>query len=176
MGPRARPGKYAGVAQEQAVELRPLKEQVDADDDDEHQTHADRWLSWAWYKLTALLWVSVGVGLAYYIKLPHVVVHGYVPEREDRPMNRFYFNIGLAGFGVWALIAAYLIVWVNLIQRSTLDWEEHSPYAIPIATVSAICSLAAFCVAFWPIWGLLTLPIVFFLFLGALNASHFSPL
>ena len=30
MGPRARPGKYAGVAQEQAVELRPLKEQVDA--------------------------------------------------------------------------------------------------------------------------------------------------
>ena len=34
MGPRARPGKYAGVAQEQAVELRPLKEQVDADDDD----------------------------------------------------------------------------------------------------------------------------------------------
>ncbi len=27
--------------------------------------------------------------------------------------RRFWFNIGLAGFGSWLAIAAYLIVWVK---------------------------------------------------------------
>ena len=34
----------------------------------------------------------------------------------------------------------------------------------------------SFCVSFWPIWGFLALPIVFFLFLGALNLAHFIPI
>ena len=39
------------------------------------------------------------------------------------------------------------------------------------------CPLACrFVVSFWPVWGFLTLPIVWFLFLGALNLAHFSPL
>lgn len=37
-------------------------------------------------------------------------------------------------------------------------------------------SLIAFCVAFWPVWGWLTIPGIFVLFLGALNLSHFVPL
>jgi len=31
-------------------------------------------------------------------------------------------------------------------------------------------------VAFWPVWGFFTLPIIWFLFLGALNVAHFVPL
>ena len=56
-----------------------------------------------------------------------------------------------------------------------MEWEDYSPRAIPAATAAAVTSLISFCVAFWPIWGILSIPLVFVLFLGALNLAHFVP-
>ena len=134
------------------------------------------WLEFAWQKLFALLWISVAVGIGYVIELPEVVMHGHAPSRPHRRMNRFLFNVALAGFVGWLLIAAYLIVWVKYIKRVATEWEEYAPRAIPVATICAVGSLFAFCAAFWPVWSVLSLPIVFFLFLGALNLAHFVPL
>jgi len=38
----------------------------------------------------------------------------------------------------------------------------------------AVCR--SFVVAFWPLWGWLTIPAIFILFLGVLNLAHFVPL
>ena len=73
-------------------------------------------------------------------------------------------------------MAAYLIIWLKYIKKIPGEWEEYWPQAIPIATGCAVGSLFAFCAAFWPVWSVLSLPIVFFLFLGALNLAHFVPL
>ena len=72
-------------------------------------------------------------------------------------------------------MAAYLIIWVKYIKKFPGEWEEYWPQAIPIATVMAVSSLVAFCVAFWPVWGWLTIPGIFVLFLGVLNLAHFVP-
>ena len=88
----------------------------------------------------------------------------------------FAFNVGLTGFGGWCIMAAYLILWLKYIKKIEVEWEDYWPQAIPIATVCAVVSLLAFCVAFWPVWGWLTVPGVFVLFLGALNVAHFIPL
>ena len=90
--------------------------------------------------------------------------------------NSFWFNVGLAGFGGWLCMAAYLILWVKYIKKYQGEWEEYWPQSIPIATVLAIGSLIGFVVAFWPVWGWLTIPGIFVLFLGALNSAHFVPI
>ena len=92
------------------------------------------------------------------------------------PLHSFSFNIGLAGFGGWLLMAAYLILYLKYIKKLPGEWEDYWPQAIPIATTCAVASLLGFVVAFWPVWGWLTLPAIFFLFLGVLNLAHFVPL
>ena len=148
-----------------------------------------------------------------------VVIDGYVPGKPHLELNRFFFNVGLAGFAGWMCVAAYLVLWLKYIKKIEQEWEEYSPRAIPIATACAVGSLIAcaappvrapralrspstvdapgaaapaghtdrpplprcpgwhrFVTSFWPIWGLLALPIVFFLFLGVFNLAHFVPL
>ena len=83
--------------------------------------------------------------------------------------------MGLAGFGGWLLMAAYLIFWVKYIKKFAGEWEDYWPQAIPIATVMAVSSLVAFIIAFWPVWGWLTIPGIFVLFIGVLNLAHFVP-
>jgi hypothetical protein len=88
----------------------------------------------------------------------------------------FFFNIGLSGFCGWLLMAMYLIVYLKYIKKISVEWEDYWPQAIPAATVMAVLSLLGFIVAFWPVWGWLTLPAIFILFLGVLNLAHFVPL
>ena len=156
------------------VELTPLR---DSEVEDERESSVtQQWLEYAWRKLLALLWILVALALAVYLQLPDIVLTGATRDKPHRPMNGFLFNVALACFGGWGCIAAYLIVWVKYVQKDTREWEEVSPRAIPIATILAVLSLFSFCGAFWPLWGFLSVPIVFMLFLGVLNTAHFVPI
>mmetsp|Transcript_579 Transcript_579/g.1528 ORF Transcript_579/g.1528 Transcript_579/m.1528 type:complete len:174 (+) Transcript_579:96-617(+) len=160
-----------------SVELKPLSANADDDDDDdEPKGKMDQWLSYILAKLHALLWIVIAGAIAAYTQLFEVILDGHPPHAPKRELNRFFFNIGLAGFGGWLLVAAYLILYVKYILKMPGEWEEYAPRAIPVATVCAVGSLIAFCVAFWPVWGWLTVPAIFCLFLGALNLAHFVPL
>ena len=69
---------------------------------------------------------------------------------------------------------AYLIVWVKYIKKFPGEWEEYWPKAIPIAAVCAALSCLGFIIAMWPIWGFLSLPIMFFLLMGGIQSAHFN--
>lgn len=202
------------------VELTPLGPDTSSLDEPLGKREST-WLEYAFKKLSALLWIVVAAALAWYIKLPDVVVASYDPDNKGKQLAMFWFNVGLAGFAGWCLMALYLVIWLKYIKRIEVEWEEYSPRAIPIATVCAVSSLLgcapavvpalpkpckrtslalphpplspvrrgpccstecwhtprrSFVVSFWAVWGLLTLPIIWFLFLGALNLAHFVPL
>jgi hypothetical protein len=187
-----------------SVELKPLASAgaQDEQDDDmpEFKSKTDQWLNFALHKLHALLWIVIASALAVWTDLFEVIVEGHPPARPHAELNqcvpprlnlhrlvcplpaarlslarRFWFAIGLTGFGGWLLMAAYLIIWVKYIKKFPGEWEDYWPQAIPIATFCAISSLIAFVVAFWPVWGWLTIPGIFVLFLGVLNLAHFVP-
>ena len=111
------------------------------------------------------------------LRLPSglLVLYGLRISTSVSHVCSFWFNVGLAGFGGWLLMAAYLILWVKYIKKYNGEWEDYWPQAIPIATFMAVSSLIAFVVAFWPVWGWLTIPGIFVLFLGVLNLAHFVP-
>jgi len=160
-----------------SVEMKPLAGSADDDDEyEEPKSKTDQWLTYALHKLHALLWIVVASALTMWTQLPEVVMQGHAPKRPDRELNRFFFNVGLAGFGGWVCMAAYLILYLKYIKKIPGEWEDYWPQAIPIATAFAVGSLLAFVIAFWPIWGFLTIPAIFVLFLGVLNLAHFVPL
>ena len=162
-----------------AVEMKPLSEGPNDDDDDDgwdKKSKMDMWMKWALHKLHALLWIVIASGIAMYTNLIELILVGHTPARPHAELNRFFFNVGLAGFGGWCCMAAYLIIYIKYIKKFPGEWEEYWPQAIPIATFCAVASLIAFCVAFWPVWGWLTLPAIFVLFLGVMNLAHFVPL
>lgn len=198
-----RPRKSRGRAHDES-EMRPLADAVDEDDDDDgygKKSKMDQWLQYILQKLHALLWIIVASALTVYTQVFEVVVNGHPPARPEAQLNRcaravlahapllpftltrwscagvhsFWFNVGLAGFGGWLVMAAYLILWVKYIKKFGGEWEEYWPQAIPIATVLAVSSLLAFVVGAWPVWGFLTIPGVFVIFLGVLNLAHFVP-
>ena len=203
------------------VELTPLGPDASSIDDKMvAKSSTQTWLEYIWRKLVALLWIVIAAAIAWYIKLPDVIIDSYTPGNAGKQLAVFWFNVGLAGFAGWVTMAAYLVVWLKYIKRIEVEWEEYSPRAIPIATVCAIgsllgcvhrptefrartprfaaassavpprhplartrpsptpspCARRSFIFAFWPVWGILTLPIIWFLFLGALNLAHFVPL
>ena len=99
------------------------------------------WLEYAFKKLSAMLWIVVAAALTWYIKLPDVIVNSYKPDNTDRQLAIFWFNVGLAGFASWCLMALYLVIWLKYVKQIEVEWEEYSPRAIPIATVCAVASL-----------------------------------
>ena len=186
------------------MEDKPLVTADEYDEDDpQFKSKTDQWLQYILHKLHALLWIVIATGIAIHTELFELIVDGHPPSRPAAELNRcaffsaalffavlrtadrhtaslshvcsFWFNVGLAGFGGWLLMAAYLILWVKYIKKYNGEWEDYWPQAIPIATFMAVSSLIAFVVAFWPVWGWLTIPGIFVLFLGVLNLAHFVP-
>jgi hypothetical protein len=51
-----------------------------------------------------------------------------------RRPGRGFFKLGLCCFGLWSLIAAYLIVYVKVILNVQEEWDDYAPKAIPVAT------------------------------------------
>jgi hypothetical protein len=47
---------------------------------------------------------------------------------------RGYFKLGMFCFGLWSVVAAYLVVWVKYVLKVEEEWEDYSPKAIPFAT------------------------------------------
>jgi hypothetical protein len=80
---------------------------------------------------------------AVWTQLPQIIVDGHPPLWPLRQLNRFFFNVGLAGFCAWMLMAMYLILWVKYVKKFPGEWEEYWPQSIPIATVCAVGSLIA---------------------------------
>ena len=132
---RRRPNKN------ETVPLTTADESSLDDDDGEHLSRTDQWLTYIMYKLHALLWITIASALAIYTQLYEVIVDGHPPARPEAELNRFAFNVGLAGFGGWCLMAAYLILWLKYIRKIPGEWEEYWPQAIPLATAMAVGSI-----------------------------------
>ena len=122
------------------VELTPLGPDTSSLDEPLGKREST-WLEYAFKKLSAMLWIAVAVAVAWYIKLPDVVAASYDPNNTGKQLSMFWFNVGLAGFTGWVLMAVYLVIWLKYIKRIEVEWEEYSPRAIPIATVCAVSSL-----------------------------------
>lgn len=120
-------------------------------------------------KMHAACWVGGAAFVMYYTDFWLVLL------ADDR-VNRIALDISLLCGGAFMAIGFYLIVWLGYIKQSKYKWEVMAPRAVPTATGFGVIGVITFMVAFWPVWGLLTLPITILYLIGTLFLAHFIPL
>lgn len=71
-----------------------------------------------------------------------------------------------------AIYAALLLPYVYSIHE---DIETYNPKAIQIGAFSGFMSFLTMVIAIWPVFGWLSFPMLFAMFLGFINTGHFLP-
>ncbi|GBG70397.1 hypothetical protein CBR_g6525 [Chara braunii] len=123
-------------------------------------------------KIENLMWLSLALFILYYgdSKANFMQVAFF-----DQRVKRTAFSVALMCVGLNTCIFLYLAVWLRHVVRTDEDWNIVAPGAIPAATFLGVVSFALFMYSLWPIFGFLTFPCLYVLFLGFLVVSPYLP-
>ncbi|GLJ05631.1 hypothetical protein SUGI_0021820 [Cryptomeria japonica] len=119
-----------------------------------------------------LLWVASAAFIFYYGDLHS---NFFSLLLRDSRIRRTALNLGLLCVACDTIIFIYLAFWVRDMVKVDNRWEISSPAAILTATVIGLLAFFLLCLALWPIWRLLTLPLLFTLFMAFVVISPYIP-
>lgn len=83
--------------------------------------------------------------------------------------------VGYLCLAVGGCIYLYLAVWCRHVARDRRSFDILAPGAVPTAILLGIGAFILFTYALWPVWGVLTLPILYVLFMGVVVVSPYLP-
>lgn len=110
-------------------------------------------------KLHAVFWVLLAAFVAARTDL-------FVVLFSDERVSRFWLDVALLCAGVNACLGLYLTVYLPYIAKITLSWGVYCPRVIPTITGVGCALLLSLVCALWHVFGLLTIPVVFVMFMG----------
>ena len=117
---------------------------------------------------STICWMILGIMVFTFTDFANVVVN-------DARVDSAYLKLGGIFFVVNFIIGIYFVVYLSYI-RGYRNWTDHAhPALIPVATFCGCMGLIFFTIAFWPVWGILTIPILFSLFMGMFMLISLSP-
>lgn len=119
-------------------------------------------------KLHAAIWVGGSIFVLYYTDFFRLAW-------ADERVNRIALDISLICDGAFMAIGFYLVVWLGMVKGNTYEWNVVAPNMVPTAAGFSALATITFMIAFWPVWGLLTLPITALFVMGILFSAHFIP-
>ncbi|XP_016474606.2 uncharacterized protein LOC107796365 [Nicotiana tabacum] len=115
--------------------------------------------------LENFLWIASALFIVYYGDWHHNLI--FLLWHDGR-IRRIPLYIGMFGVGLNVMFFLYTSMLALGIRKSYEKWEISSTAALPFITVLGLLSFLLFCYALWPIWSLLTLPLVFTLFMACM--------
>jgi len=121
-------------------------------------------------KVHAFVWVGLAVGAMYYVDFFNVAMN-------NDSVRRGCLNASVACLVCVLCLMSYLIIYLPLFEniRDHKMWDIHCPNVIPIICVLGLSNIVLMNLAFWPVWGLLTPVLIFFMTMGFLLVGHFIP-
>jgi hypothetical protein len=119
-------------------------------------------------KLHAAFWVGLAVFAVVYTQLWDVVLF-------DERVSRGWFNGGLVFLAVQVGLVFYLTVWLRYVRGITMEWEAYCPRVLNASIWTGAVAFLLFCVALWPVFGLLTAPLLLLIIMGLIMLTHFMP-
>eukprot|EP00735_Rhodelphis_limneticus_P007905 TRINITY_DN20607_c0_g1::TRINITY_DN20607_c0_g1_i1::g.12363::m.12363 TRINITY_DN20607_c0_g1::TRINITY_DN20607_c0_g1_i1::g.12363 ORF type:complete len:160 (+),score=28.13,sp/Q9CZB9/TM128_MOUSE/28.68/2e-11,MFS_1/PF07690.11/0.00019,DUF912/PF06024.7/0.094,DUF912/PF06024.7/2.7e+03,FA_desaturase/PF00487.19/95,FA_desaturase/PF00487.19/3 TRINITY_DN20607_c0_g1_i1:90-569(+) len=121
-----------------------------------------------WIKAEAVMWITVMLVVMYYTNFINIVLY-------DFHINRMYLFLAMACFGVDVVVFLYLAVYLKYWVKTDKEWDEYSPYSIPIATVSGLLCGVFWILAIWAIWGWWSIPMLALYGMGLMMSANFIP-
>nr|KJB27097.1 hypothetical protein B456_004G277700 [Gossypium raimondii] len=94
--------------------------------------------------------------------------HFHLQFQELRLGLRMPLYLGLVSTVLNVAIFFYMSMLTWSVRRFDEKWELLSINALPFLTLLGLISFCLLCFALWPIWGFLTLPLLFTLFMAGL--------
>ncbi|KAB2071954.1 hypothetical protein ERO13_A08G239200v2 [Gossypium hirsutum] len=94
--------------------------------------------------------------------------HFHLQFQELRLGLRMPLYLGLVSTVFSVAIFFYMSILMWSVRRFDEKWELLSINALPFLTLLGLISFCLLCFALWPIWGFLTLPLLFTLFMAGL--------
>lgn len=121
------------------------------------------------FHLQNVLWLLASIGVFYFTNFALVVLY-------DERVDGVWLYSGAGCISITIVCCLYCIVWLTWIKRVQSDkWEEHNVLVIPLATIAAIVGGVLICKGLWPVWSVLTIPIVGIQFMGLVVAVAMIP-
>ena len=144
-----------------------LRLPADGEEEEAKKQRADR-IDYITAKIHAFFWVVTALAIVYFTDLVNVALNG-------KDVNRISLNLAVMCLAAEIGIIIYAVLWLPIVLKVKVTVDKYNPKIIPVATgLGALCVLLLM-VAFWPIFGLVTPLLVFFLLFGFLMSAHFVP-
>ncbi len=136
--------------------------------------------------MKAVGWISGATYAIYQSNFFHVIfTHPFVNPfvvfviflelwNPEKPC-RVFFKLALISFGVSMALLLYMSFYLPYVARIQTDPEEYSPAAVPITTLGIILCFLTSIMAFWPVWGWYTFPLIVVIATGLYDVHHFLP-
>ena len=149
------------------------RERIDDDDtDDEEEQRREESTFWGRMRswVFCIFWIIGGYFTMKHTDLVGVLLHSNL-------VYRFVLNISLLLLGLTVAVACYLTLFIEVqnYEVAILHFLPQKPRAIPVATFTWVSGSTFFAIAIWPVYHLLTFPIMFVLFVGFVNLISLIP-
>eukprot|EP00041_Stephanoeca_diplocostata_P010493 m.166775 g.166775 ORF g.166775 m.166775 type:complete len:169 (-) comp18169_c0_seq1:21-527(-) len=116
---------------------------------------------------STIVWLLLCIGVIHKFDIIDAV-------RYDPRINRESLQLAAVLMAVSIAVAAYSIVFVHGVLGK--DYLDHSPWAVPLASLSGLLGWGMFWVCMWPVWGWTSFFIIPCLFMGLLLGVTLIPL
>lgn len=120
--------------------------------------------SWA-EVIENFIWISSAIFFIYYGDRNYNLI--YILWHDGR-IRRIPMYLGMFAVGLNILFFLFTITLAWGIRKSWEKWEISSIAALPFLTFNGLLSFCLLTYSLWPIWGFLTLPLVFTLFMACM--------
>lgn len=144
------------------------EEKIEWDAEEFRSGRAKKKPSWVKTKVEAAFWVILSVIAISACDLKTVLLY------DDR-VHRWALNISYWCICVNGGILLYLNMYLKLLCGVSDDWLQTAPSSIKLATALGIISGFLLSYSLWPVFGMVTLPLLFVLLLGFIEVWHFIP-
>ncbi|KAK8523505.1 hypothetical protein V6N13_113450 [Hibiscus sabdariffa] len=115
--------------------------------------------------LETVLWVASALFIIYFGDRHSNLI--YLLWLDER-IRRMPLYLGLIGITLNVALFIYTSMLSWSVRRFDEKWELLSVISLPFLTLLGLVSFCLLCFALWPIWGFLTLPLLFTLFMAGL--------
>ncbi|KAI9188306.1 hypothetical protein H9P43_002697 [Blastocladiella emersonii ATCC 22665] len=121
-------------------------------------------------RITSVVWLFAAILAGIYSEIVYVHSHEH--------LNRTAAYMALTAMSLSVGVFLYLAVYLPYVVGQKVDfshWQRAAPRAIPFASACGVAAFVATCVAVWPIYHVLAVPLIALLFIGFVVETFGEP-
>lgn len=128
----------------------------------------EEWRKYLEAQCFALFVIALSIAFVYYSNFIKVILN-------DERVNFICLIVSILGYSVLIGIICYLSFYLPRFGIEPDQWKSYCPNMIPFASAIGCVSMLLIIIAIWPVYGFLSILLIFTIKLGVIFTIHFAP-